>query len=139
MNTELYDAHMWSIYAELSKDPPPAGNDEPFLITAEPNEELLLGQPKVDYMFIKGSRIRYFHLPEGVDMIECIETQLASFRRRQQPTERPFNWKSYRKKQKIEQLQLKLGESEQRQEEPDTTETSSVQGVEPECSQNQAQ
>lgn len=104
MNTEVSNAHLWSIYAQL-KQRQSANSDEPIVINTEPDPEFLLAQPHIDYMFIKGSRIRYFHLPKQIDIISSIETKLATYRRRRAPMERPFNWKSYRKRQKMEQLQ----------------------------------
>lgn len=120
MNTELVDAHQWSVYNQLNNEELEEG--KVVVIKSEPSEEMLLATPKVDYLFIKGSRIRYFHLPPEIDIIESIETQLSTFRRRRtNTTERPFNWKSYRKRQKMEQLQAKLGDRQQQLSSPSTS------------------
>lgn len=117
MNTEIRNAHMWSIYAELKQQfdemKESSNTNEPLIINTEPSPELLMSQPQVDYMFIKGSRIRYFHIPENEDIIDCMEQQIAFYQRKKDPKERPFNWKSYRKKQKFEQMKTKMAEIQQ--------------------------
>lgn len=110
MNTELTDARIWSIYHELDQ----INSDdllhlEQFTISTQPDADKLAKQPVVDYVFIKGSRIRYFFVPEGTDIMTSIQNQLSVYQRRGQASapnaNRPFNWKSYRKKQKLENMQ----------------------------------
>lgn len=103
MNTEMSDAHLWSFYAQINEQLSNNHGDEPIDIQTEPDLEFLLAQPHIDYIFIKGSRIRYFHLPSDIDVMKSMQTKIASFSRRNAQIVRPFNWKSFRKRQKLEQ------------------------------------
>ncbi|KAH9407202.1 hypothetical protein TYRP_012751 [Tyrophagus putrescentiae] len=125
MNTELVDTHIWSVDEQLSAAKldrhhhHQTSTKQVVVISTEPSEELLLAAPKVDYLFIKGSRIRYVHLPPEIDILESIEAQLGTFRRRRRTaatTERPFNWKSYRKRQKLEKMEREQQQQQQQQQ-----------------------
>lgn len=64
--------------------------------------------PEVDYIFIKGSRIRYFNLPDDVDVRQAIETEVQRYQRRAKGGDeclKPFNWKAYRKELKLAKME----------------------------------
>lgn len=102
MNTELSNARMWPMFAQIDEAVNKGEVNEIVIDTDQlPTEEWLSKQTKVDYIFIKGSRIRYFHLPDQTDINNSIEVQLEVYRNRRKKSTRPFNWKSYRKRLKL--------------------------------------
>ncbi|OTF77973.1 hypothetical protein BLA29_002509 [Euroglyphus maynei] len=118
MNCELSSAQIWSL-DDWIKDQCHDDDDNDTIINLQCDR---LPEPKwldkhskrMDYLFIKGNRIRYFHLPEEINVIDCIEKQLEFYRQRStannKTIQRPFNWKSYRKKLKLMQQQPKQDE-----------------------------
>lgn len=101
MNIELSSAHIWSLDSWIEEQTMNDNNEIFIQMDEIPNDEFLNKQIKVDYLFLKGCRIRFFYLPKEIDVIDCIEKQLAFYRKRNTGFERPFNWKSYRRKLKL--------------------------------------
>lgn len=107
MNVELSNARIWPIYAMLD-DIVSDTNDgfvkEIVINTNQlPSEQWLSRYHKFDYLFIKGSRIRYFHIPNGTNINANMEQQISMYRDRRKTSQKPFNWKTYRKKIKLEE------------------------------------
>ena len=115
MNCEFSSAKIWSLNDWIKDRCNDDDNDNDTIINLQcdrlPEPEWLEKHAKkMDYLFIKGNRIRYFHLSEKINVIDCIEKQLGFYRQRSNKTsaiQRPFNWKSYRKKLKLSQQQEK--------------------------------
>ncbi|KAH9424530.1 hypothetical protein DERP_004715 [Dermatophagoides pteronyssinus] len=107
MNCESSSAKIWSLNDWIEDQ---CHDNNATIINLQcdrlPDTEWLDKHSKqMDYIFIKGNRIRFIHLPEEINIIDCIEKQLKFYRERNKNVmaiQRPFNWKDYRKKLKSE-------------------------------------
>ncbi|KAI7697833.1 hypothetical protein SSS_10140, partial [Sarcoptes scabiei] len=117
MNMELIDTLVWSLDSWIinkleANETIKTNADEETVIETDklPDSKWLSEQTRADYLFLKGCRLRYFFLPETVNVFDCIEKQLKVYRSRRNDSDdrhqqRPFNWKCYRKRLKLIQKQ----------------------------------